>query len=313
MIKQREETYLEAPTIKDLTGFTLKAYQKLLMHLNQTHKIVPLCMMPQKDIPYIILRHDIDLSISAALKMAKLEHDLNIKSTYFALFSSNFYNLHDGKTAQTLKQISNLGHEIGLHYDIQQYRLYNQNMNKTLKKETQLLEHLIGRKVYSIARHGEWDMDPFIKTKEYINANYPKIRGNLYVHDSCRTWITLEGLQQLISNPPKKVQLLVHPGNWNEEELDRETFTERFFQSLETKVSQQRKEVKELWTKDFIRKYDHSVSTGDFVHQQRLKKGNKLQGLTDYYKLFLLYIISTFWGWRIHVMFKKIRKIGNYV
>ena len=296
---------METPTVKELTGFTLKAYQKLLMHLNQSHQIVPLCMIPQKDVPYVILRHDVDLSVSAALKMAELEHDMNIKSTYFVLFSSALYNLHDGETVQTIKQISKLGHEIGLHYHIKQYRLYSQNMNKTLKKETQLLEHLVGRKVHSIARHGEWDRDPFAATKEYINANHPKIRGNLFVHDSCRTWITLEGLNQLINNPPKNIQLLLHPGNWNQEQLDRETFTERFIQSLEAKVDEQREIVAELWAKDFIRNYDRSVSTGDFEHQRPAKE-KKFQALSYYNKLFQSYIINTLWGWRIHVMLKKV-------
>ena len=42
----------------------------------------------------IILRHDIDFDVDYALKMAKMENKLNIKSTYFFfLLKSNFYNI----------------------------------------------------------------------------------------------------------------------------------------------------------------------------------------------------------------------------
>ena len=41
----------------------------------------------------IILRHDIDFDTHMALRMAQIETDLGIKSTYFFLLRSNLYNI----------------------------------------------------------------------------------------------------------------------------------------------------------------------------------------------------------------------------
>jgi len=151
----------KAPTFDELKEFTLKSYVKLLRYIDDIYKVVPFHRIPKTDCPYLILRHDIDFSLQAALKMAHLERTLGIRSTYFVHFSSRFYNLLEGNNVRILKQISKLGHEIGLHYYPAQYRLYNQNQKKTLEREIQLLEHLLGKKVYSIAKHGPWDRDPF--------------------------------------------------------------------------------------------------------------------------------------------------------
>lgn len=41
----------------------------------------------------VILRHDIDMSLHKALTFARLENRISIRSTYFVLLSSNFYNV----------------------------------------------------------------------------------------------------------------------------------------------------------------------------------------------------------------------------
>ena len=41
----------------------------------------------------LFLRHDIDVSVEFAHKLAAVEFDMGIKSTYFFMFTSNMYNL----------------------------------------------------------------------------------------------------------------------------------------------------------------------------------------------------------------------------
>ena len=41
----------------------------------------------------MILRHDVDLSLDAAVRMAELEHDAGAAATYFLMTESVFYNL----------------------------------------------------------------------------------------------------------------------------------------------------------------------------------------------------------------------------
>ncbi|MDG1142484.1 MAG: hypothetical protein P8N24_04590, partial [Hellea sp.] len=65
-----------------------------------------------------ILRHDIDVNVNFALKMAQLEYDLGIRSTYFLMFRSPFYNLSSRYSQDCVEKIIDLGHEISLHYDL---------------------------------------------------------------------------------------------------------------------------------------------------------------------------------------------------
>jgi len=308
--------YLNLPTLEELEDFTLKSYVKLLKYLDQIYEIVPFCKLPNKDIPYLILRHDIDISLPAALKMAQIEKDLNIKSTYFVLFSSKVYNVLEGDNVDILKQISKLGHEIGLHYYPAQYRLYNQKPMKTLEIEIRLLEHLLGEKIYSIARHGPWDRDPFAGIKKYINANHPYFRGDLFIHESDRVWTTIQGLVNLLNNPPKRVQLLTHPENWQEDKIDRITLIERHFQDLKKKNLSLKKQILEYFqTNQLVINYDNIIKKDEAEqsyspnYRSDTKKQNKLrQALDSYINLSRYYLINTIIGWKV----SHLRKTINY-
>lgn len=73
----------------------------------------------------IIMRHDVDMSLNKALEFAKLEYDNNIKSTYFVLISTNFYNVFSKESRDILNEIRALGHDIGLHFDEKKYNINN--------------------------------------------------------------------------------------------------------------------------------------------------------------------------------------------
>ena len=298
----------KAPTFDELKDFTLKSYVKLLQYLTHIYKIVPFCEIPRKNIPYLILRHDIDISLAAALKMAWIERNLGVRSTYFVLFSGKSYNVLEGENVNILRQISKLGHEIGLHYHVSQYRSYGRDVKKTLKMEIQLLEYLLGRKVYSIARHGPWDRDPFATIKQYINANHPRFRRNVFVHDSARAWTPLQGLLKALNDPPRRVQLLTHPENWQEEKISREALLERFFQDAEKKNKAHKRQLKKIWQTDpSVIEYEAFIEKGEFrqIHNQKIKSNPKMQSklkrsLNYYGKIFRWYMINTSFGWNIH-------------
>lgn len=63
----------------------------------------------------LILRHDIDLSLEAAVEMAELEAGLGIAATYFLMTRSVFYNLGSPAGERTLNRLRELGHRVGLH------------------------------------------------------------------------------------------------------------------------------------------------------------------------------------------------------
>jgi hypothetical protein len=63
----------------------------------------------------LLLRHDVDLSLDAALRTAELEAEHGARATYFLMTESVFYNLasHEGRDA--LERLRSLGHRVGLH------------------------------------------------------------------------------------------------------------------------------------------------------------------------------------------------------
>jgi hypothetical protein len=63
----------------------------------------------------LFLRHDVRLSLEAALETARLEHELGVRATYLLMTESAFYNLdsHVGHYAQ--RQLRQWGHAVGLH------------------------------------------------------------------------------------------------------------------------------------------------------------------------------------------------------
>jgi hypothetical protein len=63
----------------------------------------------------VLLRHDVDLSLEAALELARLEHECGARATYFLLTESVFYNLDSEQGRDTLRELRDLGHAVGLH------------------------------------------------------------------------------------------------------------------------------------------------------------------------------------------------------
>ena len=63
----------------------------------------------------LILRHDVDLSLDAALRMAQLEAEEGATATYFLMTESIFYNLASPEGVSALARLRELGHRVGLH------------------------------------------------------------------------------------------------------------------------------------------------------------------------------------------------------
>ena len=59
----------------------------------------------------IILRHDVEQKYEIALQFAKIQNELGITGAYFFRLLPNHFN------QDIVKQIADLGHEIGYHYD----------------------------------------------------------------------------------------------------------------------------------------------------------------------------------------------------
>jgi len=63
----------------------------------------------------LFLRHDVDLSLEAALQLARLEREHDAAATYFLMTESVFYNLASFEGRDAVAELRDLGHAVGLH------------------------------------------------------------------------------------------------------------------------------------------------------------------------------------------------------
>ena len=63
----------------------------------------------------VIIRHDVDLSLSAAVRMAEVEADAGAWSTWFLMTRSVFYNLASEEGERAIERIRELGGRIAHH------------------------------------------------------------------------------------------------------------------------------------------------------------------------------------------------------
>lgn len=171
--------------------------------------------------PYVIWRHDLDCSVHRALKLAKIEHDLGISSTYFLHLHSQFYNLFEKEIYDKIKKIIHLGHNIGLHFELGFYEKTKskKEFERLLSFEKKILQNLfnIDVKVFSFhnpdfANSMKFNDD---KIAGMINT-YGKsiIKNHYYCSDSNGYW-RFRRLEEILKEHKElKLQVLTHPEWW---------------------------------------------------------------------------------------------------
>ena len=63
----------------------------------------------------LLLRHDVDLALDAAVRLAELEAGADATATYFLMTESVFYNLDSEEGRGAIERLRALGHRVGLH------------------------------------------------------------------------------------------------------------------------------------------------------------------------------------------------------
>lgn len=135
--------------------FTFQAYRGLLSLLQEQGYV---CRSYHNYVDVsrcVILRHDVDQSLSQAVRLAELEAEEGIRSTYFVLLRTDFYNLASKDSLEKLYRIQSLGHEIGLHFDEMFYAPAQGPdwVVQSIIKECGLLSALLETEVSSVSMH----------------------------------------------------------------------------------------------------------------------------------------------------------------
>lgn len=186
--------------------FSIQNYHELLRQI-RSHEF-KIGIPSDSTSKVLLLRHDIDFDLGLSLLLAREEAIASIHTIYLPLVNSKFYDLKDAESKRILREILEIGHEVGLHYD--------SSLGDTVgfEKQISILEEIIQREVRFISHH-----NPTINgmhrvvTKGSIrdlNLDFPHCKAK-YLSDSC-----LSPREDIFVALKREslIQLLIHPEFW---------------------------------------------------------------------------------------------------
>ena len=140
----------------------------------------------------VILRHDIDNSLDKALRLAEVEWEEGVKSTYYVLLKTDFYNPAAKKANEKIRRIAALGHDIGLHFDESVYQGQPEDsLPELIRKETKILSEICDVPVQSFSMHrpNRMTIEKNLEVPGIIHAHGPGLfRGFKYLSARRRHW-----------------------------------------------------------------------------------------------------------------------------
>jgi hypothetical protein len=232
--------------------FTYEGYIQLLNAIRTGRQNLCFSDFRAYDPPrFFLLRHDIDFSLGAALKMAQLEAEHGFRATYFLLLSCEYYNLLAEGCCKIPRQLVNLGHEVGLHYDV---RAMAERAGGALEQQLQfemgVLETMTGRPIHSIAMHNPsvYGDDPFAAETGFVNAYHDRFtKAIAYYSDSCGAWrdAAYEALNSL--QLPERFQLLIHPFFWSDMPGNRWDRLNIWVEETNLRLKDRQEHFRQLW------------------------------------------------------------------
>jgi predicted hydrocarbon binding protein len=222
----------------NINDFTEAAYRENLKALSLKWECISFYKAKEEFIGnknVCLLRHDVDISVQRAHRIAQLEHEAGVKSTYFVFLRSDFYNVFEEENTRLLKAILTFGHDIGLHFYPHSYGLIKETnpefskkskaaLEKFLSFEKEILERLLDIEIRSFSFHspdtGGWIYETDESICGMINTYNPFIRQTFsYCSDSNGYW-RFKRLPDFICNETSsRIQILTHPEWWVEQPL----------------------------------------------------------------------------------------------
>tara|TARA_Y100000590_G_scaffold96056_1_gene109094 strand:- start:1272 stop:2021 length:750 start_codon:yes stop_codon:yes gene_type:complete len=224
----------------DCEDFTLKAYKSMLVSfLEKGYEFTFFNLVEDLSAnteSFVLLRHDLDLSIARALPIASIEKDLGVKSTFFIRLRNGFYNPFNFEESAIIRQLLSMGHRIGLHFDISRYEsnLSVNEIAKSCSKEREQLEKWFETEIKVISFHSPLPehLDMGIKITDGVLHTYlPEYFERIfYCSDSTGKWRYGHPLDSEAFSEGKPVHLLVHPIWWTEEADSTDDILEEFLE-----------------------------------------------------------------------------------
>jgi peptidoglycan/xylan/chitin deacetylase (PgdA/CDA1 family) len=173
---------------------------------------------------HVLWRHDIDISVNRAVRLAEIEAEQGVTATYFLRLRSPFYNLLNQEMLQLVDRIVALGHDIGLHFDPSRYEsgLSRRALEAAIGGESELLAREFGAAPRAVSFHDVSALTEPVPDDErlcgLVNTYSGQLRdGYGYVSDSNGIWLYRRLRDVLEAAAEDRLQVLTHPEWWTPE------------------------------------------------------------------------------------------------
>jgi hypothetical protein len=260
-----------------LPSFAFEDYRVLLRALKgrraSFHRLSELPALTNA-VNFVCLRHDVDCHLLGLDGMATLEAEEGVPATYYVLMTAH-YNPRSRACRPVLRRLVDLGHQIGLHYDLSTYPQDPANAAVHLRNEAAALADVAGTPVCTISCHFPHKglPDPFKTSDEFVHCHDPRYTGDvLYVSDSSRGWrddSMIRWLRRSAAFPQRGLQLLTHPEVWHAGHLrDRIQYCDEVLLPLATAevTDSIARELRDIWL----------INDGARMHDERERAAGRL-------------------------------------
>lgn len=211
---------LSLAALSDWDDFTEDAYRDLL-RLARLRGYEFSGYRERPDHRHVIWRHDVDLSMHRALRLAEIEAEEGVSATYFVNPHCAFYNLVEPTILSLVRKIRELGHAIGLHFDADAYpsEVWSaESLGRRLSGEKRLLELTLETEIAAFSYHNP-DVGGFMTYDAdmagMVNAYGRAFREDYtYVSDSNGFW-RFRSIEEVLSEgTADRLHVLIHPAWW---------------------------------------------------------------------------------------------------
>jgi hypothetical protein len=206
-----------------IQDFTTKHYRELLKLARLKYKLVSYENISFAE-RFILWRHDCDFSLNRAFKIAEIEMQEGVTSTYFVNPHSEFYNLLEARQAKLVEQILGMGHSLGLHFDAGFYKTRSkEELEEQISSEVALVEGFFGGKLFAFSFHNPNEALLAYEEDSYgglLNCYSRKFKEEIpYCSDSNGYWRFRRLREVLETGEDFCLQVLTHPGWWQEQPM----------------------------------------------------------------------------------------------
>jgi len=203
--------------------FCVASYRRIIrLFIKESYECVTFGTKRVMGRRHLFLRHDIDYSLEVAVRFAEVNSSLGIRGHFFINLRSPLYNALARRNVSCLRQIADLGQDIGLHYYFAPQAGPDslERVIEEVRNECDLLRGILGK---ASKRAVSWH-NPSVLGEGYrdlvaskipgiLNVNSLGNEGVVYVSDSNHRY-TVDQWLKMPMKGHERIQALFHPFQW---------------------------------------------------------------------------------------------------